>query len=109
MSQAVASALIVIGSIFSLLAAVGITRMPDVFMRMQTTAKAGTLGLVCILLAVAFHFQEAGVTARTVFIILFVFLTAPVGAQLIARSAYLSGVKRWKGTIRDELKERLPS
>ena len=33
------------GSVFALLAAVGVLRMPDVFTRMQTSTKASTLGL----------------------------------------------------------------
>ena len=37
------------GSVFALLAAVGVLRMPDVFTRMQASTKASTLGLGCLL------------------------------------------------------------
>lgn len=91
------------GGIFLLLAAVGVTRMPDLYTRMQTATKAATLGVGCTLLAVAFHFHDLGTTARALAIVLFVFLTAPVGAHMIGRAAYLAGVPLWEKTEVDEM------
>jgi multicomponent Na+:H+ antiporter subunit G len=86
-----------------LVAAVGVFRMPDLFSRMQAAAKAATLGAACILLGVALHFGEMGVTSRALLVICFLFLTAPVAAHRLARAAYFTGVPLWRGTIRDEL------
>jgi multicomponent Na+:H+ antiporter subunit G len=58
---------------------------------------------------VAVHFQELGVTTRAVLVIAFFFLTAPVGAHVIARAAYAVGVPLWEGTITDELRDRRPA
>jgi multicomponent Na+:H+ antiporter subunit G len=44
-----------------LLAAVGVVRMPDVFTRMQASAKAASLGSGLALLAAALHFAELSV------------------------------------------------
>jgi multicomponent Na+:H+ antiporter subunit G len=41
-----------------------------------------------------------------VLVIAFLFLTAPVGAHVIARAAYAVGVPLWEGTITDELRDR---
>jgi multicomponent Na+:H+ antiporter subunit G len=38
--------------------------------------------------------------------IIFQFLTVPVSAHMIARSAYIRGVKLWEGSIIDQLRER---
>lgn len=97
------SGLLLIGAIFMLLAAIGITRMPDVFTRMQPATKAATLGVGFMLLAVAFHFETVGASARAVAIITFVALTSPVAAHLIGRAAYVLGVPLYKGTEVDEL------
>jgi multicomponent Na+:H+ antiporter subunit G len=92
-----------IGAIAILLAAIGILRMPDLYLRLSVTTKAATLGIGLILAGGVFHFQEAGVTSRALAIIFFTTLTAPVSAQLIARVAYLVKAKMWEHTIRDEL------
>lgn len=105
MREVITSALIVLGGAFMLLASVGVVRMPDLFMRMQAATKAATLGAGCMLLAVAVHFDDLGVTTRALLVIAFVFLTAPVAAHVIARAAYSVGTPLWEGTIRDELRE----
>lgn len=105
-SNLASAALMLIGAAFLLLAAVGITRMPDLFTRMQTTTKAATLGAGCVMLSVAVYFGDLGVIARAVAVIVFLLLTAPVAAHMIARAAYLIGVRQWDGTIVDELRGR---
>lgn len=105
MSEILCSALLVSGGLFMLLAGVGVARMPDMFMRMQAATKAATLGVGCMLLAVAIHFGELGVATRAILVTAFVFLTAPVAAHVIARAAYSVGVPLWQGTLCDELRE----
>lgn len=85
------------------LAALGIFRMPDTFTRMQAATKAATLGCGCLLLAVALHFGETAVTARALLVVIFLFLTAPVAAHVIARATYRAGVALWEHTVLDEL------
>ncbi len=109
MSQLLAGAvagLVVLGSSLMFLAAVGVWRMPDVYTRAQATAKAGTLGIGCLLLALALYFGEAGIAARAVLVMVFLFLTAPVSAHMVARAAYVVGVPLWAGTHLDELRGR---
>jgi multicomponent Na+:H+ antiporter subunit G len=98
--------LMVVGALLMLLAAVGLTRLPDVFTRMQAATKASVLGASCTLLAVAVHFRDLGIATRAGATILFLCLTAPVAAHLIGRAAYSAGVPLWEGTILDELRDR---
>lgn len=92
--------LIFLGSSFVLISAIGLLRMPDIMIRMHAATKAGTLGVGFMMLAVAAHFSAESDTlstfVRVVAIIVFLFATAPVAAHLIARSAYLVGVKLWR-------------
>lgn len=93
------------GCAFLLLAAVGIVRMPDIFTRMSASSKATTLGVGCMLVAVALHFGDSGVTTKVLLLIAFFFLKAPVAAHVLARAAYRIGTPLWKGTFVDELGE----
>lgn len=92
------------GALFILTAAIGIIRMPDLFLRMSSSAKAGTLGMGLILIGVAIHFNLFSITTRSVAIIFFLLLTAPVAAHMIGRAAYFDGVPLWSGTKFDQLK-----
>jgi multicomponent Na+:H+ antiporter subunit G len=103
MNDLAASFLLFIGSVFLLLAGVGIIRMPDLYSRIQASTKAATLGVGCIVLAMAFHFIDLGVTIRSLLVIAFLFTTAPVAAHIIGRAAYFVGVPLWDKSIIDEL------
>jgi multicomponent Na+:H+ antiporter subunit G len=104
MNDLITAALLLIGSTFMLLAGVGVVRMPDLFMRTQASTKAATLGVGCMLLAVAVHFGELAIVTRCVLVTAFVVLTAPVSAHMIARAAYSVGTPLWPGSIVDELR-----
>jgi multicomponent Na+:H+ antiporter subunit G len=98
--------LMVLGSSLMLLAAVGVLRMPDLFMRMQAASKASALGAACLLLGVAVYFQDFGVTTRALLVIGFVFLTTPISAHMISRTAYFVGVPLWEHSVQDALKDQ---
>lgn len=109
MNDIIAAILIVVGSFLSLVAGIGIVRMPDLFTRMHASTKASSLGLGLTLAGVAVHFGAVAVTTRAVAIVFFLFLTLPVGAHLLGRAAYLSGVPLWEGTVVDELRPHTES
>ncbi len=97
-------ALLVVGAAFLLLAAVGIVRMPDLFMRMQAATKASTLGVGFMILAAGVYFDDLTISIRVLLVTIFLFLTAPVAAHVIARSAYFVGAPLWEHTVIDELR-----
>ncbi|MBK8434477.1 MAG: monovalent cation/H(+) antiporter subunit G [Chloroflexi bacterium] len=95
---------LIIGTLLMVVAAFGMWRMPDLFIRMSATTKAGTVGLGFLLMALALHFAELGLTTRALAIFVFTLVTAPVSAHMIGRAAYSDGVKLWEGTKVDELR-----
>lgn len=99
-------ALFVAGGTLALLAAVGVLRMPDVFTRMQASTKASTLGLGCLLTAVALRNPDLSFVVRAASIGAFMLLTTAVSAHVIARAAARSGAPLWKGTLVDERPDR---
>jgi multicomponent Na+:H+ antiporter subunit G len=104
MNDVVAAVMIVAGAFFSLVAAIGVLRMPDLLMRMHAATKAGTLGAGLLLVAAAVGFGDPGAALRALLAVGFLLLTAPVAAHLIGRAGYRSGqVRLWSGTLVDEL------
>lgn len=98
-STIIVSALLLLGVMFSLLAGVGVLRMPDAYMRMQAATKAGTLGVACVALAAAVQFGDLAIAVEALLIVAFFFLTAPVAAHLIARAGFSARVKMWDRTL----------
>lgn len=101
-----AALILILGSIFMFLAAVGILRLPDLPTRMHASTKAGSLGAGLTIIAVAFVMPELPVIARAIATVVFLLLTAPVAAHVIGRAGYFMGVPLWEGTVQDALAEQ---
>lgn len=93
-----------LGAFFALFAAIGIIRMPDPYLRISVNTKAATLGVGLLLGSAAIFFADFSVTTRVQAIVIFIFLTAPVGAHLLGRTSYFLGNKLWSGSVIDDLK-----
>lgn len=102
--QYLAALLMVTGAVFSLLAAIGVLRLPDLYTRMHAASKAGVVGAGLGLLALALASGEGSVILRAVLGILFLLLTTPVAAHLLARAAYRAGHQPASITIINDLK-----
>ena len=94
-----------IGVLFIVVTAIGLIRLPDLYTRAHAASKSATLGVMCVLIGVFFHFWliEDHFNPRILLGILFLFITGPVGGHIMTRSSYIAGVKPWKGTVRDDL------
>ena len=105
-SEVIAAVLILIGAFFSLLSAVGLLRLPDVYTRSHAASKSTTLGVLCTLVGTLLYFliTDGYFSIRLLLGIFFVFLTAPVSAHLICRSAYRSNVQLAEESVQDDLK-----
>jgi multicomponent Na+:H+ antiporter subunit G len=101
----VAMILQALGAAFLLIAAIGVIRLPDPLQRMHSATKAGTLGTTLLLLGVIAS-GEVDRTASGWLPIVFLLLTLPLGAQLLARGAYLSDASL-EGLEDDPLAEEL--
>ena len=104
MKEIISLVFIVLGSFFILVSAIGLLRMPDLYMRMSATTKAATLGVGFVVLGTAIQYWEVGIFSRAIIIISFLLITAPVAAHMIGRAAYFDGVSLWENTKIDELK-----
>ncbi|MCW2337660.1 multicomponent K+:H+ antiporter subunit G [Sphingobium sp. B2D3A] len=82
------AALIVLGGAFALIGSWGLARLPSLMTRLHGPTKATTLGVGSCLVAsmVYFPFRDGTWSAHELLITLFLFITAPVSANLIAKA-----------------------
>nr|WP_041219590.1 Na+/H+ antiporter subunit G [Desulfitobacterium dichloroeliminans] len=109
MGEVLVSVMIILGGLVALISAIGALRFPDVYTRSHAASKSSALGVLLVLIGVFlyFAFVDGYISIRLLLGIFFVFLTAPVGAHVICRAAYRSGVKMAGDNPHDELKEVL--
>lgn len=105
MFEWILSALIIIGAFFTLVGSIGLYKLPDFFMRLHGPTKATTLGVGALLIASAlyFSFKTDDISLHEVLITVFLFITAPVSAHLMAKAAIhikLKQVKRTQNPIK---------
>jgi multicomponent Na+:H+ antiporter subunit G len=89
-----ADVFLLLGAAFSLLGALGLLRMPDVYNRIQAGTKAVTLGALSFLAGVGLLQPEWW--SKLLCIGGFILLTNPVSSSTIARALYLAGVRPWR-------------
>ncbi|MDO9132282.1 Na+/H+ antiporter subunit G [Hydrogenophaga sp.] len=102
-----AAILIVIAAFFLMVGAIGLARLPDFYMRLHAPTKASTLGVGGVLVAsmlVSAAQGRAGVAE--LLITLFVFVTAPVSANLMAQAALHLKLASRAPVPRDAVPER---
>ena len=87
MIDVIAGILVLVGSALSLIAGLGIVRLPDILTRMHASTKAGVLGSSLIMIAVGLVKEDPGVWARVSVAIFFLLLTAPIAAHMIGRAS----------------------
>jgi multicomponent Na+:H+ antiporter subunit G len=105
MNEAIGKALIIVGLAFDFFGCLGLIRFPDVYNRIQASAKCVTLG-TCGILFGLFLFKGFSPTGiKALLCLLFIIVTAPVSAHVLARGAYLSGVKPCKESVVDAYDE----
>ena len=86
MNETIGAFLALGGSVFLLLASVGMLRMPDYYNRMQTGTKATTLGSILFLVGVGVMRPEW--LGKMLLLVGFVVLTNPVSSHALARAAH---------------------
>lgn len=104
MTITIGQVLMLLGAVFSFIAALGVLRMPDLFMRMHASTKSATLGVGMIMIGVAIEYGEIAVVTKGLAVVIFFFFTAPIAAHLLGRAAYFCGVPLWDGTLGDDLR-----
>ena len=95
---------ILVGATFTLAGSIGLARLPDFYLRLHGPAKATTLGVGGVLIGSMIFFSNRGIgiSAHELLITLFLFITAPVSAHMLAKAALhinLPSIARTRGKI----------
>lgn len=93
-AELVISACLVLGGFFALAGSIGLARLPDFYCRLHGPTKATTLGVGGLLVGSMLYFSllEEGVIVHELLIAVFLFMSAPVSAHLLARAALHLGI-----------------
>lgn len=86
--EIVVSVLLVLGSIVTLIGSIGLAKFPDYFTRLHAPTKASTVGVGCILIAsmIFFSVELGHVNLKEALISIFLLITAPVAAHMLAKA-----------------------
>lgn len=104
------SALLVIGGVFALVGSWGLTRMPSLMTRLHGPTKVTTLGVGSLLVASMIFFPaiQGTYSAHELLITLFLFLTAPISANMIAKAHLHRQGRQIDPNPMDHIAEGLP-
>lgn len=91
MTALLALLLKIAGTVFLMVATLGVLRFQDPFQRMHAATKAGTLGAGLVLAGAAVTKGSFDATLVAVLTIIFLIATMPVAGHLLGRAAYISG------------------
>ncbi|MBD5769433.1 Na+/H+ antiporter subunit G [Marinomonas colpomeniae] len=100
---------LLIGGIFLLIGSYGLARLPDIYMRLHAPTKASTLGITGVLVASMVYQShlKGAFSVQELLITLFLLITAPVAANMIAKTALHYRTKALDRTHGQELMETI--
>lgn len=100
----IGAGLTLLGSIFGLLAAIGLLRFPDLLTRLHAVALAGGIGGMMSFLAIIVVSHDLGMALRALLGLAFLLLTTPVSAHLLARITHWHDRENAVETVVDDLR-----
>jgi len=93
MKEIISVLLVFLGSMFVLIASIGLLRFRETFTRLHATTKATSFGLLMIVAGVGLFFLTAIMVIKSVLVIVFIYLTAPLAAHSISKASDKGGRK----------------
>jgi multicomponent K+:H+ antiporter subunit G len=93
--EAIVCVLLLLGSAFMLIGAIGLARLPDFYMRLHGPTKSTTLGVGGVVLASVVYFSAHNnfASLHELLIPAFLFLTAPISAHMLTKAGIQQRVR----------------
>lgn len=107
LTDVVAAALLVLGALLTLTAAIGMVRFPDVLTRMHSATKPQVLGLLAILLGLGLRLHDLRSVGLLALVAMFQLVTSPIASHMVGRASFRAG-HVGANLVVDELTEVLP-
>lgn len=102
-----AAVLLLSGSFFALVAAIGVLRLPDLLSRMHAATKPQVIGLMLVVLGLAVRLRDLQVFGFLLLIVMLQMMTSVVAGHMVGRASYRSGQVREDLLVVDELSDDL--
>ena len=103
MRLAIVAVLVAISLAVSVSSAVGVLRLPDVYLRIQASSKTVVMGTVPMLVAlVVAKGVDSVYASRALVVAVLVLVLNPLATHALARAAYRAGVRMWPGAVVDQ-------
>ena len=83
------------GSFFLIVGAIGVIRMPDFFTRLHAASVTDTLGAILILFGLMIQGGLTLITVKLILILFFLILTSPTSSHALAKAAIADGIEPW--------------
>ena len=96
---------ILLGAVFAFIGSLGLAILPDFFTRLHAPTKNTTMGIGGIVIAAIISTSAQGtLTLNELLIAIFLFLTAPISAHILAKAALHTELPKFSATrdFRDE-------
>ncbi|MFS8535016.1 MAG: monovalent cation/H(+) antiporter subunit G [Limnochordales bacterium] len=108
LSDLLTSLLLLAGAFLILAGAIGVARFADFFSRVHAAGVPSTVGVATVLAASAVYLSAHmdQVFWKPILAITGLFLTVPLGTEMLARAAYITNVKPAESYQRDDAEER---
>jgi len=102
------SALVLFGAALVLIGSIGLIKLPDFYTRLHAPTKATTLGMGSLLIASLIYtsYVTGSLHVQQLLITLFLFITAPIAAHMLAKTALHLNIRSLDRTGNPELQER---
>ncbi len=110
MIELVVSVFLVVGAVFVFIGSLGLAKLPDFYTRLHAPTKATTLGMGCLLIAsvIIVTYQQGYLSLSELLITLFLLITAPVTAHMLAKTAMHHNLEILDKTSGKALTKRAP-
>jgi multicomponent Na+:H+ antiporter subunit G len=84
-------------------AAVGIVRLPDVYLRIQASAKMIIAGAFPVLVGIVVAKGiDTPYASRALIVAVLLVVMNPIASHVLARASYKAGISMWKGAVIDQ-------
>lgn len=81
------------GSVFCIIGGIGLVRFPDFYSRIHATGLTDTLGAGLVLFGLMLQAGFGLITAKLLFILLFLLVTGPTANHALVKAAYAHGMR----------------
>lgn len=107
LADAAAAACLLLGSLLTLVAAIGVLRLPDLLSRMHAVTKPQVLGTLLVVTGLALRLREPAILGLLLLVAILQMATTVVASHMVGRASFRAGQVRADLLVVGELSDQL--